>query len=541
MRFKRHLFISYTHKDNTPLFSDGAEGWVSRFHKTLSVVLEQRLGRAPEIWRDLRLQGNEVFTPEIMAQLPVSAVLLAVLSEGYVNSQWCRDEAAAFCAAAEQSGGLTRDNKSRVFKVVKAPPATLDPLPAVMREMTGYDFFERIGSNVPKELDPDFNKASRDKYVDQIMTLAFHLSSLINTLDEEAANDGSASGAGAAKPLVYLAECDHDRRADRAALAIDLQSRGYSVLPDRVLPRDAADYRQAVQAALARCALAVHLVGAHSGWAPDGADAVPGVALQNAESVARSLAGGLRRVVSLPAGTVGSDAPQVAFIQALHTDAQVQRGELITADLEALKTAIFSALALIEQPPPAAPAAAAGSKLLYLVCDPQDGDAVDALGEWLDGQGWQVQVSASSGSAQAVREAHKTQLTQCDAVLVFYGAGSKEWYATALGDVATATAWRQGRAIAATATWLATPANYDKNKRIDRPGYPGVFNGINGISGFDAARAAALGALLDAALAGAAQSAAQGAVPAAVQAAAPAALAGAPADTPAATPAAQHG
>ena len=500
MRFKRHLFISYTHKDNKPLFGDGDEGWVSRFHKTLSVVLEQRLGRAPEIWRDLRLQGNEVFTPEIMAQLPESAVLLAVLSEGYVNSQWCRDEAAAFCAAAEQSGGLTRDNKSRVFKVVKTPPATLDPLPAVMREMTGYEFFERIGSNVPKELDPDFNKASRDKYVDQIMTLAFHLSSLIKTLDEEAANDGSVGGALAAKPLVYLAECDHDRRDDRAAVAIDLQSRGYTVLPDRVLPRDAADYRQAVQAALARCALAVHLVGAHSGWTPDGADALPGVALQNAESVAWSLAGGLRRVVSLPAGTEGGDAAQVAFIQALHNDAQVQRGELITADLEALKTAIFSALALIEQPPPPALAAAPGSKLLYLVCDPQDGDAVDALGEWLDGQGWQVQVSASSGTAQAVRLAHEDQLTHCDAVLMYYGAGSKEWYASVLGDVDKATARRQGRAIAAVATWLAVPANFDKNKRIDRPGYPGVFNGLNG---FDATRAAALGALLDAALAAA--------------------------------------
>lgn len=519
MRFKRHLFISYTHKDNKPLFSDGDEGWVSRFHKTLSVVLEQRLGRAPEIWRDKRLQGNEVFTPEIMAQLPESAVLLAVLSEGYVNSQWCRDEAAAFCAAAEQSGGLTRDNKSRVFKVFKAPPATLDPLPAVMREMTGYDFFERIGSNVPKELDPDFNKASRDKYVDQIMTLAFHLSSLINTLDEEAANDGSVAGAGAAKPLIYLAECDHDRRGDRAALAIDLASRGYTVLPDRVLPRDEADYRQAVQAALARCTLAVHLVGAHSGWTPDGAGAMPGVALQNAESVARSLAGGLRRVVSLPAGTQGSDAPQVAFIQALHNDAQVQRGELITADLEALKTAVFSALALIEHPPQPVALAAPGSKRLYLVCDPQDAAAVEALGEWLDGQGWQVQVSASSGTAQAVREAHKNQLIQCDAALVFYGAGSKEWYATALGDLATATAWRQGRAIAATATWLAAPANFDKNKRIDQLGYPGVFNGLNG---FDATHAAALGSLLDAALAAAANPAAPATLPAPAATAAPA-------------------
>ena len=496
MRFKRHLFISYTHKDNEPLFSDEDAGWVSRFHTTLSRVLKQRLGREPEIWRDLRLQGNDVFTPEILQQLPQSAVLLAVLSEGYVSSQWCRDEAAAFCTAAEQTGGLMRDNHSRVFKVFKAPAASLDRLPAVMRETTGYDFFERIGNDVPKELDPEFGKESRAKYIDQIMKLAFHLTSLINTLDKEAANDGSAGPATSSKPLVYLAECDHDRRADFEALSIDLQSRGYSVLPDRVLPRDEADYRLAVQAALARCALAVHLVGARSGWAPDGPSGLPGVVLQNTESVARAQAGGLRRVVSLPDGTQGSDAAQAQFIHDLHNNAQVQGGELITADLEALKTAVFSALAQIEQPPPPAPAAAPGSKVLYLVCDPLDGDAVDPLGEWLDGQGWTVRLPGFGGGAEAVRLAHEQRLTHCDAVLVYYGAGSKDWYASVLGDVDKAKALRQGRAIGSAFTWLAPASSFDKTKRLDR-GEPGL---IDGLAGFEAARDAGLLTALAAAM-----------------------------------------
>jgi hypothetical protein len=484
MQFKRHLFISYTHKDNKPLFDD-AEGWVSRFHKTLGVVLEQRLGRPPEIWRDERLQGNDVFTPEIMAKLPESAVLLAVVSEGYVSSKWCCDEAQAFCEAAERTGGLTRDNKSRVFKVFKAPPASLEPLPPVMREMTGYNFFERNAENAPKELDPDFDKASRAKYVDQIMTLAFHLTSLIQDLEADVADEQGAAGTEAARPLVYLAECDHDRSADRGQLAIDLAARGYRVLPDRELPRGEAAYRQAVEEALARCALAVHLVGNHSGWAPEGPSLCPAVELQNAESAARARAGGLRRVVSLPAGVQGSDERQQQFIHALHHDPQVQAGELITADREAVKKAVLDTLTAIEKPPPEAPVIA-GGKVVYLVCDPRDSDAADPIGEWLAERGCKVRLPAFPPDAQAARLAHEQRLAQCDAVLVFYGAGTKDWYAGVLSDVARAPSLRQGRPIATVYTWLAPDESFDKSKRIDRE-EPRL---INGLSGSDAALAA---------------------------------------------------
>lgn len=476
MHFKRDLFISYTHKDNKPLFSD-AEGWVSRFHKTLSVVLEQRLGHAPEIWRDERLQGNDVFTPEIMARLPESAVLLAVVSEGYVTSQWCRDEAHAFCAAAEQTGGLTVDNKSRVFKVFKAPPATLEPLPPVMREMTGYNFFERNADNAPKELDPDFDKDSRAKYIDQIMTLAFHLTSLINDLDTEAANDPIAAVGGSARPAVYLAECDHDRSDDRSKLAIDLAARGYTVLPDRELPRGEAAYRLAVQEALVRCKLAVHLVGKDSGWVPEGPSKCPAVELQNTESAARARTGTLRRVVSLPEGLSGSDERQQQFIYALHHDPAVQGGELITADLEAVKKVVLDALAEIEKPA-AEPSPASGNQVVYLVYDPRDDAAIEPIGEWLDAHGCEVQVPDFAADAQAARLAHEQRLARCDAALVYYGSGTKDWYASVLTDIAKAVSLRQGRSIATAYTWLAPEKSFDKTKRI---ALPGVIDGLKGV------------------------------------------------------------
>ena len=496
MRYKRHLFISYTHKDNEPLLA-GTDGWVTRFHKTLGAVLAMRLGYVPEIWRDERLQGNDVFTPEIKAQLPESAVLLAVLSQGYVRSDWCRDEAQTFCEAAEQAGGLTVANKSRVFKVIKSPPSTLDPLPSVMREMVGYSFFERNAENAPQEFDPLMDSETRAKYIERINTLAFNLQSLIDSLDAEAANDQSAPVAANTRPAIYLAECDEDRRADRNALANNLLARGYRLLPDRELPRSEVAYRQAVQGALAQCALAIHLVGNRSGWTPDGPTQCAGVELQNTLSAERSRQGGLRRVVSLPDGLSGADGDerQKRFIHALHNDIRVQGGELntlaeevdklITGDLEAVKGAVLNTLADLEKPPPAPPPSSSGEKVVYLVCDRRDSAAAEPLRALLAAQGCKVRLPAFAPDAQRARKEHEDRLARCDAVLVFYGAGTKDWYDSVRVDVTKAPSLRQGRPIADVFTWLAPEETFEKSELA----YSGETGFINALDGFDAALA----------------------------------------------------
>ena len=509
MRFKRHLFISYTHKDNKPLFR-GDDGWVSRFHETLSVVLETRLGRPPEIWRDQRLQGNDIFTPEIMQQLPESALLLAVLSQGYVESQWCRDEAHAFCEAAAANGGLSLGNKARVFTVVKSPPDSLDALdalpPAFRAGMDGYKFYEPNEKDAPVEFDPIEDKDSRAKYRDMILTLGFNIARLIKDIERQdaaeaaalvpAANDAvgptptapvPASAAAPPKVSIYLAECASDRNADRAALCTELRMRGYSVLPDQELPRKEAPYRLAVRAALAGCALSVHLVGARQGWVPesDGDDGLSAVEIQNQEAVARvtpGADGGLQRVVSLPAGTASTDPRQQRFITALHEDPDAQRGaDLIIADLECVKSAVQAALARIESPKPAPAPAATNGRMVYLVCDPRDRSELAPLGRLLTARGCTVRVPAFADDAGAARQAHEQRLAQCDAVLVFHGAGSGTWFDSIQTDIAKARALRDGRAIPTAWTWLAGPSSFDKTSHLDF-GEPGFINAMEGFA-----------------------------------------------------------
>lgn len=139
-RFKKDLFISYAHIDNQPLTPE-QKGWISRFHATLEALLSMRLGQAAKIWRDDKLQGNDVFADEIVDQFAQTAVLVSVLTPRYLNSDWCTREVREFCARAEQSGGLVVDNKARVFKVIKTPVDEQESLPAAMKDLLGYEFF----------------------------------------------------------------------------------------------------------------------------------------------------------------------------------------------------------------------------------------------------------------------------------------------------------------------------------------------------------------------------------------------------------------
>ena len=142
MNFEQNLFISYAHIDDQPL-SPGEKGWITRFHATLKAILSMRLGREAKIWRDEKLQGNDVFSNEIVAQFRQSAVLISVVTPRYLNSEWCTREAREFCQTADKTGGLLVGNKSRVFKVIKTPVDNreAESRPPHLKDLIGFEFF----------------------------------------------------------------------------------------------------------------------------------------------------------------------------------------------------------------------------------------------------------------------------------------------------------------------------------------------------------------------------------------------------------------
>ena len=74
------------------------------------------MGGKAKIWRDEKLQGNDVFADEIVAQFKQTAVLVSIVTPRYLNSDWCTREVREFCQSAQQTGGwwsITRPGFSR--------------------------------------------------------------------------------------------------------------------------------------------------------------------------------------------------------------------------------------------------------------------------------------------------------------------------------------------------------------------------------------------------------------------------------------------
>jgi len=483
MNFEHNLFISYAHIDNEPL-TPGEKGWVSRFHTTLKAMLSMRMGRDARIWRDEKLQGNDVFSDEIVTRFSRSAALLSIVTSRYLNSEWCTREAREFCQSAQQNGGLTFDNKSRVFKVIKNPVESQDPLPAPMKELLGYEFFtEEDGA--PLEFDPAYGQKYAERYNKSVGILAFQISQLLKRLDS------GVEPQPAGKPAIYLAECGYDRKQARELLDAELKRLGYPVLPDRQLPADQAQYVATVETMLARCALAIHLVGERSGAVPDGPTAKSVGVLQNELAAARCRGGGLKRLIWLPEGTLSGDPDQQAFIEALHRDAEVQFGaDLITGDLELLRGAVHATLKKLEQPESQQPqrddtdveagaGAGAGGALMYFILDEKDRKASVPLRKLCKQLGFEVALPAFDGDAAQIRKNNQQLLGSCDAAVLFYGAGDEAWKRAIDSELKKTAGYRAGKRLPTIYTYLAEPRTCDKEDMIDME-ESGLIDGLNG-------------------------------------------------------------
>jgi len=284
-----------------------------------------------------------------------------------------------------------------------------------------------------------------------------------------------------AKPSVYLAECSFDRRDAREALESELRLHGYPVLPDIQLPKTEEEYLAAVKGFLTRCDLSIHLVGTKYGLVPDGPSEKSVTVLQNELAIERHRQAGLRRIISLPEGTKSESASQQVFIDRLLKDAELQAGaDLVTGELEELKGAVHAALKKLQTPEPPPPERQ-GSKLVYLICDERDRQATISLRKFLKSRGLDVQIPLFEGDAAAIRQSNQELLSECDAVILFYGAGDEGWKRSVGSELKKATAYRGAKPFLASYIYLSEPATESKRDLVELE-EPNLINGLQGFS-----------------------------------------------------------
>ena len=485
MPFTHDIFISYGHLDDLNPFGQD-KGWVDLLHERLLVLVGQALGYEPTIWRDGHdLQGNDRLVGAISEGVTSSLLLVPVITPRYVQSEWCNREMDAFHAAEPPARGAGPEFRSRVFKIVKTPlPNHLKQLePVQIRDLIGYPFY---AEDETSGLMTEFSTDSTDKLYWRMLNrlVADITKGLIALKHPEAKQTGpldvsklSASASASPKPngagaasqpakFVYLAETTSDLAEASELVRDELQQRGYGVLPEQKLPlEEVKKTENTIRAALARCALSVHLVGTRYGSTPED-DARSTVRLQEqlaAEHGAETPA--FLRLLWMPPGLMTealpiSDERQTSFVSDLQK--RITTGaELLQTSVEDLKTRI------VEKLNPPATAAARHTehskfKQVYLICENRDRSQIRPIKEYLFKQNLEVITWLDQQGSDTLMDYHRKNLRECDAALVYFGSGDEPWVRKNLEDLQKAYGYGREDDWLANAVYVGAPSSEQK-------------------------------------------------------------------------------
>jgi hypothetical protein len=244
MHFEGDAFISYAHMDDVELI-EGRKGWVANLHRALAVRVGQLLGEQPQIWRDPKLQGNDLFAETLVEQLRRVALLISIVSPRYVRSEWTRRELTEFWNAAERQGGIRFHERARIFKVLKTP-VPLDLHPPELQALLGYEFFKvDPDTGRVRELDEAFGPDAQRDFWFKLDDLAQDICGLLQGMRADSESSKPAAS-GPQDQCVFLAETTSDLREQRDSIKRDLQQLGCTVLPAQSLPQVASELKQAL-------------------------------------------------------------------------------------------------------------------------------------------------------------------------------------------------------------------------------------------------------------------------------------------------------
>jgi hypothetical protein len=487
MRYANDIFISYAHIDNQPLVAE-EEGWVSNLHKLLEIRLSQLMGQKPKIWRDKKLGGNEVLEASLKELVTNSAVILSIITPRYLQSDWCLRELEDFYQKGIADSNLAIGTSSRIFKVVKTH-LPFDALPNFLQQVVGYEFFQIDQANGrARELGKLFGPESERQFWAKLDDLAHDLADLLNRIyrQEEAAKTTEAApqkeslaaapeavaatvGHGSGAPLrkVFLAETPYELREQRDMIMRHLKDRSCIVYPEQPLPMVEGEAGKLLATMLSECELSIHLFGKNYGMVPEDSDkSFPEI--QNASAAAVSMQTHMKRLIWINPEVSQFDPREESFIQKVRTDPSFHlNAEIFETSLEALKPAIIDRLQPKQQSPtPSANAAssAAGGKLIYLICDERDMDAVRAIEDLLFDKGFDVLFPLFSGSEEEIRLEHMENLKMCDGVLIYYGEANELWLRAKLRELLKIMGYGRTQPLLHKGIFMADPQTETKER-----------------------------------------------------------------------------
>jgi serine/threonine protein kinase len=461
------VLMNYAAIDDYPL-QEGKPGWVSQLHRNLEVRMEQLSGEKVRIARLPEDAISPAIEAKLLEQVPQAKAMISVLSPPFIKSEVCRREVEQFWHGAVETGGRYIEDRSRLLKVLKTAIAEQQmprPLVDIFSPLFGFEFFELdVETGRVREFDETFGPVLKQRFFERVYDLAYDVCQILSLLKQVRAR-GVPAAADPHRRWVYLATTTSDVADERDRIKRELLERGHAVLPDAPLPMLSRDVETVVRDCVAKCTIAIHLLGQRYGVTPeDSSESIQALQVRlTAEPACRP---DLQRLIWMPGGE-SADERQRAFVQRVQLDPALHhRAEVIEGNLNLLKKDLIRRLAPPEEKPEAAapPKSPVGAPKLYLICDSKDETAVEALEDYLFGQGLEVMLPAFDGDDAAAAALHQDNLLACDAVLVFYGTAPRAWVDIKLRELLKATGYGRPAPIVVQAVYIAPPDDRRKER-----------------------------------------------------------------------------
>lgn len=398
-------FLSYAHVDDLPVpNSNDTTGWVTVFYETLKVELRKRLGRTDvELWKDDLLGYHQSLSRQLIDAVRSSAILVVMLSPGYVRSGWCVRERAAFMQAVRSRGDAP------VFVVAKEWIEDAK-VPVELRDYKRFPFFSGNEKDWATFGDPRPNPDNprHAPFYDNIVKLSRAIAGVLNMPIIPPKDRPPLTG-----KRVFLAETTDDLEGDRDKVRAFLDQLGIEVLPASGVyyPFEGKAFREAVKQELRVADVFVQLLGGIPGRRP--LDAPHGYPLLQWE-----LATGLIEK-SLPVLQWCSPSLDISAVKDEHLATLLRSATVRQESLVDFQRAIVAALKSSPPPPP--------PSLVCVNVDNSDRHFAGQIQDILKGEKTEFISIWFGGNALDNRELMENGLRECDGVIVVYGQAKDSW------------------------------------------------------------------------------------------------------------------
>jgi len=432
------------------------------------------------LWVDRnRIQNADDFTAVIAEAIAKSDLFLAIVSNNYVQREWCAAEVASFAGRFEHMEKAARER--RIFRIDKQE-VDETTLPPPLRGLEAIRFYDKDPEKGVLEYYYRGKVAKKPAYLAAIRDLARSIYKRLEELGVRAPKPPRKELIHKIDRTVYVALPAADTADAYQTLVKELWTRGFTVVPNvnppdeppsGQLPHDGPAARAALREAMAQAEAAIHLVGDRRGFQPDGLDGGI-VAIQLAEARAEAARRpGFRRLIWAPRIVTGLPEPMperdpLAVLERF--DAFIDSDE-IESDVSA-KFNEFVLQRLL--PPPPAPAPAAGPArsaapisvfIAYLPTDQAVGlMAAKRFKELGAGQVFFGAIGAAGSPEAAERQA--TLIARAEHVVFAWGATDALDIVEAL-DAPVFGRWRTARPEGRLCLFVGDPPNELKASAVE--------------------------------------------------------------------------